>query len=469
MKDDEPLSAQAAPIPPTQPPPTISALIVHPRQEIPLRHPYTIEAAIADEIFAPPRKRYKSPSPPPPSPPPSPSFIISTVIIITTTYYKIPTTRQGLNRAAIEQLIAQRLADAITTYEANQNSGNGANNETSGSAGEQKEPLAYLTGLRRWVGLDTAYETLWKELKQMMNDEYNPMNEVKKMETKLWNLYMVTPKYKKIEMYIWGLTNDIQGNVTSSKLTKIQESICMDHDLIDQDKRKEVVRAFTARTVKRERYYMNECSKLKNQNCGNQNGNRGARGRAFLIDTREARQDPNVVTGTFLLNNHHDSILFDTGANRSFVSTAFSPLINIAPTSLDVKYNIELPHGKTLKLYVIIGMDCLSKYHAMIVYDENLKYLQKCWHVFLAHIKEKKSEEKSEEKQLEGVHIIRDFPEVFPEDFPRLSPTIQVEFQIELVTGVAPVLTLKNQYPLLRIGYLFDQLQGSSIYSKIDL
>ncbi|GKE06607.1 hypothetical protein Tco_1398625, partial [Tanacetum coccineum] len=158
-------------------------------------------------------------------------------------------------------------------------------------------------------------------------------------------------------------------------------------------------------------YYMNECSKLKNQNCGNQNGNRGARGRAFFIDTREARQDPNVV----------------------------------------------------------IGMDCLSKYHAMIVYDENLKYLQKCWHVFLAHIKEKKSEEKSEEKQLEGVHIIRDFPEVFPEDFPRLSPTIQVEFQIELVTGVAPVLTLKNEYPLLRIDYLFDQLQGSSIYSKIDL
>ncbi|GJS92879.1 putative reverse transcriptase domain-containing protein [Tanacetum coccineum] len=56
--------------------------------------------------------------------------------------------------------------------------------------------------------------------------------------------------------------------------------------------------------------------------------------------------DSNVVTGTFLLNNHYASILFDTGADRSFISTAFSSLINIAPTPLENSYDVELADGK---------------------------------------------------------------------------------------------------------------------------
>ncbi|GJX71325.1 putative reverse transcriptase domain-containing protein [Tanacetum coccineum] len=114
-------------------------------------------------------------------------------------------------------------------------------------------------------------------------------------------------------------------------------------------------------------------------------------------------------------------------------------------------------------------------------------------------------EDKSEGKQLKDVPIIRDFPEVFPEDLPGLPPTRLVEFQIDLIQEPhppfdkaikdpvphlgAPVLlskrglvircatdyrelnklTVKNRYPLPRIDDLFDQLQGSSIYSKIDL
>ncbi|GKD71225.1 hypothetical protein Tco_1325315, partial [Tanacetum coccineum] len=66
----------------------------------------------------------------------------------------------------------------------------------------------------------------------------------------------------------------------------------------------------------------------------------------------------------------------------------------------------------------------------------------------------------------------QDFPEVFPEDFSGLPPTRQVEFKIDLIPGAAPELnklTVKNRYPLPRIDDLFDQLQGSSVYSKIDL
>ncbi|GJX76477.1 putative reverse transcriptase domain-containing protein, partial [Tanacetum coccineum] len=211
----------------------------------------------------------------------------------------------------------------------------------------------------------------------------------------------------------------------------------------------------------------------------------------------------------------------------------------------------------------IIGMDWLAKYQAVILCAEKivripwrnktliihgdgstqgnvtrlniisctktLKYMEKGFPIFLAHITAKEVENKSKEKRLEDVQIVQDFPEVFPEDLPGLPPTRQVEFQIDLVPGAAPIarapyrlapsemkelseqlkelsdkgfirpssspwgapvlfvkkkdgsfrmcidyrelnkLTVKNRYPLPRIDDLFDQLQGSSVYSKIDL
>ncbi|GJV16078.1 putative reverse transcriptase domain-containing protein [Tanacetum coccineum] len=180
---------------------------------------------------------------------------------------------------------------------------------------------------------------------------------------------------------------------------------------------------------------------------------------------------------------------------------------------------------------VIIGMDWLRRCHAVILCDEKLvrvaygnetltfrgnessngreswliviscskaqEYMSKGCQVFLAHISAKKEEDKSEGKQLKDVPIVRDFPEVFPEDLPGLPPTRLVEFQIDLIPRAAPVARapyrlapskmkelseqlqelfdkgfirqMKNRYPLSRIDDLIDQLQGSSIYSKIDL
>ncbi|GJR45239.1 putative reverse transcriptase domain-containing protein [Tanacetum coccineum] len=149
--------------------------------------------------------------------------------------------------------------------------------------------------------------------------------------------------------------------------------------------------------------------------------------------------------------------------------------------------------------------------------------------IFLANVTTKETEDKSEKKRLEDVPIVLDFPDVFPEDLPGLPPTRQVEFQIDLILGAAPVarasyrlapsemkelseklkelsdkgfirpssshwgalvlfvkkkdgsfrmcidyqelnkLTVKNRYPLSRIEDLFDQLQGSNVYFKIDL
>ncbi|GKB56275.1 putative reverse transcriptase domain-containing protein [Tanacetum coccineum] len=114
--------------------------------------------------------------------------------------------------------------------------------------------------------------------------------------------------------------------------------------------------------------------------------------------------DSNVVTGTFLLNNHYESILFDTGADRSFISTAFSSLNNIAPTPLENSYDVELADGKIVEIDtiirgctlnflnhpfniylmpvelgsfdIIIGMDWLRKYHAVIDKKDHEEHLK---------------------------------------------------------------------------------------------
>ncbi|GJV20684.1 putative reverse transcriptase domain-containing protein [Tanacetum coccineum] len=339
-------------------------------------------------------------------------------------------------------------------------------------------------------------------------------------------------------------------------------------------------------------HFKKDCPKLKNNNNrGNQVGNAKAQAKVYAVGNAGANPDNNVVTGTFLLNNRYASILFDTGADRSFVSTAFSSRIVITPTALDHDYNVELADGRIVGLNtiirgctlnflnhpfnidlmpvelgsfdVIIGMDWLAKYHAVIVCAEKIvripfgdeilivrgdgssnehgtrlniisctkaqEYLTKGCHVFLANITATKDEDKSKGKRLEDVPVVQEFPEVFPEDLPGIPPTRQVEFRIDLVPGATPVarapyrlapsemkelaeqlqeltdkgfirpssspwgapvlfvkkkdgsfrmcidyrelnkLTVKNRYPLPRIDDLFDQLQGSSIYSKIDL
>ncbi|GJW99756.1 putative reverse transcriptase domain-containing protein [Tanacetum coccineum] len=237
-------------------------------------------------------------------------------------------------------------------------------------------------------------------------------------------------------------------------------------------------------------HFKKVCLKLKNGNRGNQCGNGNAPAKVYVVGNAGTNPDSNVVMGTFLLNDRYASILFDTGANRSFVSTTFSSLIDITSITLDHYYDVELANEKIIRINtiirgctlnlldhpfninlmpielgsfdVIIGMDWLSKYHTLIdcakkivripwgnetlivhgdgsnqgnstrlniiSYTKTHKYLLKGHNVFLAHVNMKETEDKSGEKRLEDVPIVRDFPEVFPEDLSGLPPTRQVEF-----------------------------------------
>ncbi|GJX35130.1 putative reverse transcriptase domain-containing protein [Tanacetum coccineum] len=102
-------------------------------------------------------------------------------------------------------------------------------------------------------------------------------------------------------------------------------------------------------------HFKRECPKLKNNNNrGNQGGNGNAPAKVYAVGRAGTDPDSNVVTGTFLLNNRYASVLFDTGADRSFVSTAFSSQIAITPTALDHYYDVELADGRIIGLNTIL-------------------------------------------------------------------------------------------------------------------
>ncbi|GJR71330.1 putative reverse transcriptase domain-containing protein [Tanacetum coccineum] len=124
-------------------------------------------------------------------------------------------------------------------------------------------------------------------------------------------------------------------------------------------------------------------------------------------------------------------------------------------TLLNQPFEIDLIPIKLDSFDVVIGMDSLSKYHARIICDEKVIHIPINGETLIIRVLEKKSDE----KRLEDIPVVREFPKVFPEDLPGLPPVHQ-----ELNK-----LTVKNRYPLPRIDDLFDQLQGSSVYSKIDL
>ncbi|GKD24987.1 putative reverse transcriptase domain-containing protein, partial [Tanacetum coccineum] len=118
-------------------------------------------------------------------------------------------------------------------------------------------------------------------------------------------------------------------------------------------------------------HFRSDCPKLKNGNQGNWVGSGNAIERAYVVGSARTNPNSNVVTSTFLLNNRYALILFDTGADRSLISTAFSSLMDIILTTLDHGYAVELA-DEMGSFDIIIGMNWLAKYHAVIVCDEKL-------------------------------------------------------------------------------------------------
>ncbi|GJT42235.1 putative reverse transcriptase domain-containing protein [Tanacetum coccineum] len=313
------------------------------------------------------------------------------------------------------------------------------------------------------MGLETVNQMPWTKMKQLMTAEFCQIEEVQRMEHEL----MVELKRVKVDAYIRVLMDNIKakdarilegkkqkwenlqsGNSSGKGNQRDNSRQTLQNSQKQWNARAMVTAPTDGKIPLCERCFtrhVGQCT-IKCHKCGKarhkarnrcpkkikQEEVREVHGRAYAIKDAEP-QGPNVVTGTFLLNNQYASILFDSGSDKSFLNTRFSSLLDIKQIKIKDSYEVELADGRivstntvlkgcTLSLVnhvfeidlmpielgtfdVIIGMNWLVKHDAVIICD--YRYLNK--------------------------------------------------------------LTAKNRYPLLRIDDLFDQLQGSNVYSKIDL
>ncbi|GKA95978.1 putative reverse transcriptase domain-containing protein [Tanacetum coccineum] len=394
---------------------------------------------------------------------------------------------------------------------------------------------------------------------------YYPRNEIQKMETKLWNLdvkgndltaytrrfqelvllciRMIPNEEDKVERFVGGLPDNIQGNVITAEPTKLQDEIHIANNLMDQklkgyarsakNKRRlennprnnhrqqpafkrqnvrgqNIARVYTARNNEKKGYvrslpYCNKCKlhhvrpcimrcgkckkvgymtrdytvavvlntqrALTGNKTGNQTRGKEATARAYSIGGGGANPDSNVVTGTFLLNNCYASMLFDSGTDRSFMSSTFSALLNVAPSTLDTSYavelvdgiisetnvvlegytlgllghpsNIDLMHVELGSFDVIIGMDLLVKYHALIVCDEKVACIPYRDEVLII-----------QSDDCDGGNL------------PGLPPARQVEFQIDLVPDAAHVARAPIKEHEGHLKLILRLLKKEELYAK---
>ncbi|GKD09176.1 putative reverse transcriptase domain-containing protein [Tanacetum coccineum] len=222
------------------------------------------------------------------------------------------------------------------------------------------------------------------------------------------------------------------------------------------------------------------CLTLEGNKNSRNNGNQ-TRGRAFNVNAIEGHLDPNNVIGTYSLNDHFATVLFDSGANFSFISTENVPLLNVKPSILRRSYVIEVANGKKVEtdkiihgfklelgdslfnidlipfghgsFDVIVGMDWLSRHKAEIVFHEKVVRIPLENDKVLL-VKGEQTEEspklmkgtKLDKPKLGDISIVPDFPKVFPEDLSGLPPQRQVEICIDLVPGATPI--VKSPYQL---------------------
>nr|GEX44543.1 reverse transcriptase domain-containing protein [Tanacetum cinerariifolium] len=370
----------------------------------------------------------------------------------------------------------------------------------------------------------------WEDFKTLTREEFCLSNEMQKLENELWNHtmvgashaaytdrfhelarlvpHLVTPKGKRIERN-GSIKRTMRREEIGENLVKIgmegriTKELGLEMPLLQPQillGEKTRVRYLSVPPVTLTIHLRRPNQVIAiNGGQGRRNQGNQARGRAFILGAKEARQDPNIVTGTLTLNDHFATTLFDSGADYSFVSTTFIPLLDIDPSELGFSYEIEIASGQQVEIDKVIK-GCKLEIEGN-VFDINLIPLEAG--VLMRETRRKirqLTSAKAKEKKEEEIVVVRDFPEVFPDDLSGLPPVLEIEFWIEnsrtkvsfdqayrlgehryclLGKRMDPLgcvliielnkLTIKNHYLLPRIEYLFDQLQGSQYFSKIDL
>ncbi|GKB45623.1 putative reverse transcriptase domain-containing protein [Tanacetum coccineum] len=246
------------------------------------------------------------------------------------------------------------------------------------------DALSWWNAYAQPIGIEQANKITWTELKRLLTNKYCPQTE----ELVVLCPNMVPNTEKLMEAFIGGLPIrpcTVKCN-TCNKVDHLTKN-CKNKGPATGSNFLPVI--VTCHAYGERGHYANQCRKTTNNN---------AQGRAYMLKDRNAHQDPNIVTGMFLLNQHLARVLFDSGADKSFVSISLASMLNIPPITIDTFYNIEMAdenlvstntviQGAILTLLnqpfkidlmpiklgsfdVVISMDWLSKYHDRIICDE---------------------------------------------------------------------------------------------------
>ncbi|GJX68959.1 putative reverse transcriptase domain-containing protein [Tanacetum coccineum] len=306
-------------------------------------------------------------------------------------------------------------------------------------------------------GHEEAIGMSWTDFKTLLVEELCPSNEMEKLEFKFWNHkmvganhagytdrfhelaklvpHLVTPESSRIKRA--GILTDeavscgtlIKGN---EKRKGVEESSKQRGGRND-DKREKVRKVFVAATPHRNR------NQLK--------------GRAFNVNAVSALQDPNVMTGTFSLNNHYATVLFDSGADFSFISTNCAPFLIVKPSFVNPRYVIEVADGKKVEVDRVIR-DCKLELGTFLFTIDLIPLGHESFDVIVRMdwLSEHKAEIVCHEKvvriPLESGEILYVQGECTPgiAKALRLPPQRKVMFRIDLVLGVT--LVVKSPYRL---------------------
>ncbi|GJX64909.1 reverse transcriptase domain-containing protein [Tanacetum coccineum] len=243
------------------------------------------------------------------------------------------------------------------------------------------------------------------EVRKMEEELYNLTvkgNDLKPYVRRFQELTVICPNMmpnteKLLEAFIGGLPQSNKGNVTASKPQTLKEAINIAQRLMDQVTKHTLVQVSNDHKRKfDERRTFNNNNNSRNNNYRNTNTNKRynnhqpqqnrrqeavraydstpsennrkrtfykallkeptsmPEGRAYLLRDRNAHQDPNVVTGMFLLNQHLARVLFDSGADRSFISISLAFMLNIPSITIDTFYNLEMAGGNLVSTNISI-------------------------------------------------------------------------------------------------------------------
>nr|GEW81969.1 hypothetical protein [Tanacetum cinerariifolium] len=306
-------------------------------------------------------------------------------------------TRSSIIPKAIKELINQRVAEALAAYEANRAAKLTDESQTQNEDDDDNRNVEVKGNENDGEMKTETVKEMEMEREEAMRMEI-PIGMIERFqELTMMCTKMVPEEEDRVENFIGGLPNNIQRNVIAAERKRLQDVVRIANNLMDQKLKgyaKNKRRVYTVGNNEKKGYvgplpYCRTCKLHHEQPCtvkcgkcnkvghitrdcmnvvaatatqrapvthGNKAGKKTdeAKGKAYVLGGGKAGLDSNVVTGAFLLNNQYAFMLFDLCADRSFISSTISTLLDVTPSTLDVSYAVKLADVRVVETNIVL-------------------------------------------------------------------------------------------------------------------